>query len=273
MMKKMTVKVGIVGCGVIGGEIAKACLTRFKGRVRLTAFADIDPDKARAIAKSLSVRIPVMTIGRLVGSVDLVIESASGTVVKEVVASCIRSRKDVLIMSVGGLIGNEDILSRAEKAGIKVYLPSGAVSGIDGLKAARIGKIKSVTLTTKKPVRGLLGAPYLKEHDMDLSEVKGETVVFYGSAKEAVKGFPQNINVSAVVSLAGIGAANTMVRIMTSPAYTKNVHELEVIGDAGRVMTVTENIPSRNNPRTSAMAFYSAIAAVEGILKGGRIGT
>jgi len=186
---------------------------------------------------------------------------------------CIKSNKDCLVMSVGGLLGNEGLLKKAAVAGIHVYIPSGAISGIDALKGASVGKVESVTLTTRKPPRGLEGAPYLTRNRIDLKSIVSETILFEGSAEEAVEGFPANVNVSAVLSLAGIGAKDTKVRIVTSPGYTKNVHEVEIVGDSGRITTKTENVPSKDNPRTSALAIYSAIATLEGIAGSVRIGT
>jgi aspartate dehydrogenase len=176
-------------------------------------------------------------------------------------------------MSVGGLLGNERLLKKAAARGIKVYLPSGALCGIDGLKSASVGKIDSVTLVTRKPPRGLEGAPYLKERGVDLKSISEETVLFDGSAEEAVRGFPQNVNVSAVLSLAGIGAKRTRVRIVASPGSSRNIHEVEITGEAGRITARTENVPSAANPRTSALAVFSAIATLEGITGGVKIGT
>jgi len=176
-------------------------------------------------------------------------------------------------MSTGGLVGREELLQEAEKNNVKLYIPSGAICGVDGLKSASIGNIDSVTLTTRKPPKGLAGAPYLKSKNLDLSDIREETIIFEGSAIDAIGGFPQNVNVSAVLSLAGIGAKKTRVRIVTSPAYTKNVHEIEIIGDFGKITTRTENVPSRTNPKTSALAVFSAIAALKGITSSVRIGT
>jgi aspartate dehydrogenase len=178
-----------------------------------------------------------------------------------------------MVMSVGGLIGHEDLLKKASKKCVKVYIPSGALCGVDGLKSSSTGRIKSVTLTTRKPPKGLEGAPYIKEHNINLAAIKNETVIFTGSAKDAIKAFPQNVNVSAVLSLAGIGAGKTRVRIITSPQYTKNIHEVEIESEAGRIFTRTENVPSKTNPRTSELAVFSAIATLKGITDSVRLGT
>jgi aspartate dehydrogenase len=190
-----------------------------------------------------------------------------------VVKRTVSAGKDVMIMSTGGLLENPGILRTAEKKGSKVYLPSGAVCGLDGIKAARIGKIRSLTLTTRKPARGLLGAPYIVKKGIDLKRIKKETTIFSGSATEAVKAFPKNINVSATLSLAGLGAKKTRVRIITSPKYRSNTHEVELIGSSGRIYTRCENVPSSENPKTSMLAAFSAIATLKGIVESVKIGT
>ena len=267
------IKIGIIGCGTIGAEIARACQDRLKAKMELAAVCDTDQKKAELFNRSLKKKAQILKMDELMRKVDLVIEAASAHISGDVLKRCIKINRDCLIMSVGGLLGKEELLESAKKKGVKIYIPSGALCGIDALKAASIGKIEGVTLTTRKPTKGLDGAPYLKEAGLDLSNIKRETAVFEGSAAEAVKGFPQNINVSATLSLAGLGAARTLVRIITSPEYTKNIHELEITGDFGRIITRTENVPSKANPKTSTLAILSAIATLESIANSVRIGT
>lgn len=272
-MKNSKLKVGIIGCGTIGGAIAAECQIGLMDSLDLVALCDIDKAKAFALAKRLKRKVPVMEMSGLIKKSGLVVEAASASISAEVLSSCISAGRDCLIMSVGGLIGKEKLLAQAAAKGVRVYIPSGAVSGIDGLKSAMAGGVDSVTLTTRKPPKGLVGAPYLKENCIDLSDIKGETIVFEGSADEAVKGFPQNVNVSAVLSLAGIGAKKTRVRIVTSPEYTGNVHEIEIMGASGKITTRTENVPSATNPKTSALAIFSAIATLKSAASSVRIGT
>lgn len=270
-MKK--IKVGIIGCGTIGGAIAAACQKELSVSLDLGAVCDMDKEKASALSKALKGSVPVLGLEELIKKSSLVVEAASASISEKVLSSCIEAKRDCLVMSVGGLIGKEDLLARAADAGVRVYIPSGAISGIDGLKSAMAGGVDSVTLTTRKPPKGLTGAPYLKENLIDLSNIKGETVVFEGSAMDAVKGFPQNVNVSAVLSLAGIGAKSTKVRIVTSPEYKGNVHEIEIVGASGKITTRTENVPSATNPKTSALAIFSAIATLRSAASSVRIGT
>jgi aspartate dehydrogenase len=267
------IKVGIIGCGAMGSEIAKACEGRLSVSLELVAICDSDEKKTQFLNGELKNKVRALTIDELIRESDLVVEAASAAISGDVAEKCVRAGKECLIMSVGGLLSKIDILKQANEKKVRVHIPSGALCGIDGLKSASGGRVDSVTLTTRKPPKGLVGAPYLKDNGIDVLAVKTETVIFEGSAAEAVKGFPANVNVSAVLSLAGIGAQKTRVRIVTSPDYTKNTHEVEVTGDFGKITTKTENMPSKNNPKTSALAIYSAIATLEGIVKSVRVGT
>lgn len=272
-MQKSKLKVGIIGCGTIGLEIAKACTGRLKDKFDLAAICDIDKDKSEVLKRQVAPKVKISTLDELVKEVDLVIETSSAKISGDILKKTMDKGKDILIMSVGGLLGKESLLKEAERKGTKVYIPSGAICGIDGLKSASMGRIDSVTLTTRKPAKGLEGAPYLKMKKIKLADIKEETVLFEGDAKTAIEGFPQNVNVAAILSLAGIGAVKTKVRIVTSPDYTKNVHEMEISGSFGNIRTRIENVPSRTNPKTSSLAVLSAIATLEAIAANVRIGT
>jgi aspartate dehydrogenase len=262
-------KVGIIGCGTIGSEIAKAILKIPK--LELVSLCDIDKDKAERLSLLFPEKPSIDSISELISKVSLVIESSSQEVVRIAFPLSIEKRKDMMIMSVGGLLGKEDLLAEAEKMGVKVYLPSGAIAGIDGLKATSCANIESVILTTRKPPSALKGAPYLK--DIDLSEIKEEKTLFSATAEEAIKGFPANVNVAAILSLAGIGVQNTKVKIIADPNITRNIHEIEIIGDAGRIFIRCENLPSPTNPKTSYLASLSAIALLKQIASSVKIGT
>jgi aspartate dehydrogenase len=272
-MTDKRLKIGIIGCGTIGSQIAFACQGALKERVKLAALCDADAGKADELRKALKEKAPVLTMDELIGACGLVVEAASAGISAEVLSKCAQAGRDCMIMSVGGLIGHEELLSEARKIYTKVYIPSGALCGIDGLKSAASGRIDSVTLTTRKPPKGLEGAPYLKDKGMDILSITEETTVFEGSAAEAIKGFPRNVNVSAVLSIAGIGAKKTRVRIVTSPHYTKNTHEVEIEGECGKIFTRTENVPSKTNPKTSELAVFSAIATLSAITDSVRVGT
>jgi len=271
MKKKL--KIGIIGCGAIGTEIAKASIGILKKQLKLVSIFDIDKAKMKRLENEIKEKVSADSIDKLVTKSDLLIEAASGSVSANLLEKAIRKKKDIMIMSVGGLVGKENLLKNAEKAGINVYIPSGALAGIDALKSARISKIESVTLTTKKPIEGLKDAPYLSEHRIDINGIREETVIFEGNVSEAVKGFPKNINVSALLSLAGLGAKKTKVKIVVSPESGKNSHQVEIKGDFGIIKTETINVPSKANPKTSMLAALSAIATLKNIADSVKMGT
>jgi len=266
-------RVGIIGCGFIGTELAKLSKRELSDITELSALYDVRREKAVTLGSFLKCEHAVVkSADEVFKKSDLIIECASPAAVKPLLERAIKGSKSILIMSVGGLIRGRGLLSKAREKGVNVYLPSGAIAGIDGLKAAKLSAIRKVTLTTRKPPRGLEGAPYLKKKDINLRAIKKETVIFEGNASEAVKAFPKNVNVASVLSIAGLGAKKTKVRIATSPKYRRNTHEIEIEGGFGRISIKAENVPSEN-PRTSKLAALSAMATLWGIADSVKIGT
>lgn len=271
-MKRL--KIGIIGCGAIGKTIALYCAKHMRADVAVSALFDIDQTKAKSLREKLSGRPRIAkSIEALVRSCDLVLESASVAASASALRQAVALGKDIMIMSSGGIVNRQDLLNQARKKGCRVFIPSGAVIGLDGLKAASLEDITDVTLTTRKPAEGLKDAPYVVKNRIDLDSLKGETLIFEGSAAEAIKAFPKNINVSATLSMAALGPRKTRVRIISSPAYTKNIHEIEVRGGFGNFFARTENVPTPDNPKTSYMAVLSAIATLRGVVDSVRIGT
>lgn len=273
-MKKKKIKIGIIGCGAIGSEIAAAIDRDFKKEAVLTAISDININKAEAVKKKLKTKPDVLSAAALIRKSDLVVEAASAKASADIAKAVISAKKDIMIMSVGGIIRDYAALfNLAGKNGCRVYLPSGAICGLDGVKAASLGRIDSAGLTTRKPPDGFKGAPFVEKNKIDLNGIKGETKIFEGNALEAIEGFPANINVSCALSIAGIGPEKTVVRIITSPEYKTNMHEIVVEGEFGKLTAKTENVPSPNNPRTSYLAILSAIAVLRQILGPAKVGT
>ncbi len=267
------VKIGIVGCGVIGKTLAHAIEERFSHRARLVGLCDIDLMKAENLSRELKAKPRVLNLDRLIWHSHLVLEAASARAAADIARRTIRLNRDILVMSVGGILNNPELLELAKKLNRRIYIPSGAIGGVDTLQAARFDKITSVTLTTRKSPRSLDSAPYVIEKNINLARIDGEVLIFEGSAEEAIKGFPQNVNIAAVLSLAGIGAKNTLVRIVASPQYTRNIHEIEFEGAFGKFSARLENFPMSENPKTSYLAALSAIATLENILGNVKIGT
>ncbi len=265
-------KIGLLGCGTINSFIAKR-LDSWP-EVELAAIADCDLSKAAELAESSSSTPQILSTEELIHQVDLVVEAAVKDVVPALIDAVIKQGKSALIMSLGGILNLSESQWQALTAYKgRIYLPSGAIAGIDAIKAAKHGTLSSVTITSRKPPAGLQGAPYLVEHNLDIGSITEPMVVFKGAACEAVAGFPKNVNVAAALSLAGLGPHKTKVRIIADPHIKTNTHEIEASGDFGRIITRTENLPSPDNPKTSYLAALSALATLDRIINPIQLGS
>lgn len=258
-MTKM--KVGLVGCGNIATDL---CIALQKGDIaaEIVALTDLVKSQAERLLKTFGIGATICNLDENAALADFLIECASADVVKDVVEAAVRHGKDCLVLSVGGLLTHPGLLEKAKANGIQVRVPAGALCGLDGVRAAMEAGLRRVTLTTRKPPKGLVGAPYLVEHGIDVERFEEAQVVFEGPAIEAVTAFPKNVNVAAALSLAGLGPHETRVRIIADPHATCNSHEIEAEGAFGRLRAVTENLPSPRNPKSSYLASLSACLEV-----------
>lgn len=262
--------VGIIGCGAMGSEICRALSgDSFPGELLLL---DRHLDRAQHLADISAAATAVASLQQIVDGSDLVVECASVQAARDIALSVLKKGKDLMILSVGALVDadfRQSIYEAARANKCCVYIPSGAIGGIDALLAASQGAINRVTLTTTKPSKGLETAPYVLENDVNLTR---SGLIFEGTADEAIAGFPQNINVSATLALAGVGFEKTIVRIAVDPTSTHNVHVIEVEGEFGTFTARFENVPTENK-RTSKLAAYSAVATLKRIIYPVKLGT
>ncbi|MGI6459640.1 MAG: aspartate dehydrogenase [Candidatus Hydrogenedentales bacterium] len=252
-------RVGLVGCGNIGTDV---CLALQKGDIpaKIAALTDIDRSRAERCAQSVELSARICDVEENAASVDFLVECADVSAVAEVVEAAIRHGRDCLILSLGGLVAAPELFDAARQHGVKIWLPSGALAGLDGVRAGREGGLERVTLTTRKPPKGLAGAPYLVERGISLDGLDEPKVVFDGTAREAVKAFPKNVNVAANLSFAGIGPERTRVRVIADPQTSVNSHEIVAEGAFGRLVATTENQPSPRNAKSSYLASLSGCA-------------
>ncbi len=253
-------RLGIIGCGAIGTDIA-IYADNMKEIEKIYIF-DIDKKAEKKLEKKIS-KATCKLVKDFLDDVDVVFEAASQKAINDYAEIVLTAGKDLILMSIGGLFDDhfrDKLENIAKQKNCKIYVPSGAICGIDGILSANIDKIDEVTLvTTKSPIS--LGKKFDKR-----------TVVFRGSARDAVKEFPQNINVAASLSLAGIGFDKTRVEIVVDPVATRNNHKILAHGSFGRLRAEIENMPNPNNPRSSYMASLSAIATLKRITKPIQIG-
>ena len=251
---------GIIGCGAIGTDVALAA-DEIK-EINRIYLHDIDKKKANNLKKNLK-KAEIKSVKEFLENVDVVFEAASQQAVDEYAMYVLQAGKDLIIMSVGSLFDDKfrrKLEETAKSKHCKIYLPSGAVCGIDGVLSASIDAIDEVTLVTTKPPKSL-GRNYGRR-----------TVVFEGNAREAVEEFPRNINVAASLSLAGVGFDRTKVQIVADPVATRINHKILAHGKFGRLRAEVENMPNPNNPKSSYMASLSAIATLKRIINPIQIG-
>lgn len=261
-------KVGIIGCGNIGTELA-LFIDKSKN-FDLKYLCDINNNNIKKLQRKLKNKIPRATnINRLIENSDLVIESASKDAVGEILKSrnINRRNRKLLIMSTGGIIENINLLNKIKNC--EIYIPSGAIAGLDAIKAVS-GKIKSLTITTTKPVKGFKNSTYLIKNNINLDKIKNKEIIFEGNLKDAIKWFPQNINVAATLFLA-CRFKNIKIKIVADPKSKTNNHEIICKGSFGTITTKTENLLSKN-PRTSYLAILSAVQTLKGMKDNIKIG-
>jgi len=214
-------KVGIAGCGTIGSEIAHAISNKQLSGFTLIGLYDIDENQTQKLLARLQTPVDLLDLDTLIGTADLIFEATNKSSMPMIAEKSITAGTQILVMSVGGLADRPDLLDLAEKKGVNLYCPSGAICGIDGIFAAREAGLDRVQITTTKHPRGLEGSPYLVKNSVSLDNLQKPKIIFQGTAREAIEGFPANVNVSITLSFAGIGIDKTRVHIVADPNCKK----------------------------------------------------
>src|SRR5215831_16121993 len=233
MTDKKPLRVGLAGLGAVGLEVAKRLIAGVPG-LTLTAVAVRDVEKARRALPQVGSSIPARKATELANDCDIVVECLPPPLFRDVAISAIDKGRIFMPLSVAQLLDNWDLVERAKAKGARILPPTGALIGLDAVRAAAEGTINSISMITRKPPAGLEGAPYLVERNVTLAGLKEPRKVFDGSAREGARGFPANVNVAAALSLAGIGPDKTRLQIWADPTITRNTHRIEVDSDVAR---------------------------------------
>jgi aspartate dehydrogenase len=255
-------RVAIAGAGAIAGVLIDGIARGEAGLARVVAIGARPAGIARALPPSQRQSASVVAPAELAAHAPLVIEAAGGDAVRAYAAGWLEGGADVMILSAGALVDagfRDDLIARARAHRRRILVPSGAIAGVDGVRAGAIGGLRTLTLRTTKPPRGLAGAPHIVASGIDLDALTVPTTVFSGTVAEAVRGFPSNVNVAAVLALAGRGA-DVRVEVVADPAGSANVQEIEAAGAFGTFRVRLDNLPSPANPKTSMLAPLSALA-------------
>jgi len=264
-------KVGLAGLGAVGLEVARRLEVGIPG-LALVAVAVRDAEKAKRNLPQIGQSIALEPAEALAESCDLIVECLPPALFRAIATSVIDRGKLLMPLSVGQLLEHWDLVARAKDTGARILVPTGALIGLDAVRAAAEGTIHSVTMVTRKPPAGLEGAPYLVERGITLKGLNTARKVFDGSAREGARGFPANVNVAAALSLAGIGPDRTRLEIWADPAIDRNTHRIEVEADTARFSMSIEGIPSAN-PRTGRIVPLSTVAALRALVTELKVGT
>ena len=267
----MTKTVAIAGLGTVGLPLARA-LTNGVDGLRLIAVSS--RDQVKALGKLVSLRTPPRLVDLAeLAEADIVVEAVPAAVFDRVALPAIDAGRVFVPASAGALLPRMHLIRRAAQTGARIVVPTGALLGLDAVRAAAEGPVDSISIETRKPPNGLVGAPYLERHGIQVLGIINPKLVFDGNALDAAAGFPANVNVAAALALAGIGPIRTRVQIWADPGLSRNVHTIRVEADAARFTMTIENVPSAENPRTGKLTALSILACLRGIVSTLKVGS
>jgi aspartate dehydrogenase len=255
------VRVGLLG----GGVIARLFLNHRTDDVEIVAVVGrSETSRGKALAREFGVPFVVGMQELIARRPEIVIEAASHDAVREHVETLLSSAIAVIVLS-GGALCDDALRERLERASrerrVPLYVPSGGIGGLDALKAACAAGVDEVSIAVTKPPAAWKGIPYVERLEIDLDRLAGPVTLFEGSAREGVPHFPANVNIAAVLSLAGVGFDRTRLKVVADPALRFNTHFITVRGKTGTIDLRFESVPSPDNPKTALLACYSALAA------------
>jgi aspartate dehydrogenase len=270
-------RIGLLG----GGVIARLFLEHVKrgemGDAEVVAVAGrSDASRGKALAAQYGVRFVTGVEALIAAKPDVVVEAASHEAVRTHGERLLDARIALIVLS-GGALCDDAVRARLEHAAatnrVLLYVPSGGIGGLDALKAVCAAGAEEVRIAVTKPPAAWKEIPYVERLGIDLDRLDRATVLFDGTAREGVPHFPANVNIAAVLSLAGIGFDRTRLKVVADPALRFNTHFIHIRGATGSIDIKFESVPSPDNPKTAMLACYSALAALRQFNSPVRYGT
>lgn len=255
-------KLAIAGLGAIGLAVARKVDAGDIPGLTLAAVSARDVAKAKANLAHFRRQPAIVPLAELAEHADVVLECVPAARFKEIAEPTLARGRIFMPLSVGQLLDNMHLVDRARETGGRIIVPTGALLGLDAVRAVAEGNVESVRIVTRKPPKGLAGAPLLVARGISVDGLSEPLLVFSGTAREAIKGFPANVNVAVALSLAGIGPDRTTIEIWADPAVTRNTHTIHVVSDSSDLTMTIANIPTIENPATGKVTALSAIAAL-----------
>jgi len=252
-MNKSNIKIGVAGCGALGSIVCHALQDGIDG-YNFIAVSDVS---------DTPFNVPNIGFNELAEQCDVIVECLPPSIVPQLAKAVFEKNKTLIMISACAILLHPDIKNMAEKSKGRLLIPSGAIAGLDAVSALKVAGIDSATIATTKPPKGLKGAPYITENNIDLEGLSDPKMIFRGNAFDAAKAFPANVNVAATLSIAGIGPDQTMVEVWADPNASGNKHEIIVTGGSSTIRTAVENLPDPTNPKSSMLAGYSIVSALK----------
>jgi aspartate dehydrogenase len=268
----MAQRVAIAGFGAIGKVVAEHIDRGIEG-ITLAAVSARDTERAARAMDGFGKPVPVLPLSRLWEEADIVVECAPAAMLRDIAEPTLANGRTLITLSCGALLDNFDLVDLARRHGGRILVPTGALLGLDAVQAAALVGVERIHMITRKPPNGLDGAPYLVEHGITVLGLNEPKKVFSGTAREAARGFPANVNVAAALAMAGIGPDRTTIEIWADPGVDRNIHRIEVESEAARLSLQVENVPSAENPKTGRMTPLSVIALLRKLSNPLAIGT
>ena len=272
----MTLTVAIGGLGAIGLAVARALDGATGGGVtglRLVAVSARDRDKAAARLAGFEAPPAIVELEELAACADVVVEALPAPLFERIAVPALEAGRLLVPCSVGALLPRMHLVKRAQETGARIVVPTGALPGLDAVRACAEGPVDSITLESRKPPASLAGAPYLARNNIDVLALAAPRCVFEGNVLDAAAGFPASMNVAAALALAGIGPVRTRVAIWADPGIDRNIHIIRVQAAVARLTMTVENVPSESNPRTGQLTPLSVIALLRGLVSPLRVGS
>jgi aspartate dehydrogenase len=265
-------RVGIAGFGTIGSIVGRALDQGLDG-MSLEAVAGRDRARTLAAVSRLGRPVDVVAAGVLAQRCDVIVECAPSEAFESLARPALEAGRTLLTVSAAALLRHPELIELAKSSGARIILATGALLGLDAVRAAAEGSIQSVTMITRKPPKSLQGAPYLLANHIDIEHLSAPLKLFAGSAREGAVGFPANVNVAAALALAGIGPERTRLEIWADPSLSRNIHTIKVEADSARFEMTIENVPSADKPGTGRITALSVIAALRALTATLRVGS
>ena len=265
-------KVGIAGYGAIGKVVGES-LDRGIDGLELIGVCVRNKERGHLRMSSLNKTVPVMSAKKLAHTCDVIVECVPKEGFNSIAVPALNEDKILVTVSAAGIIANPETVKIAQSGKGRIILATGALLGLDAVRAASESELKEVVMVTRKPPNALAGAPHLVKNDISVTGLNAPKLVFNGSAREGAEGFPANVNVAAALGLAGIGPDKTKLEIWADPNLSRNTHSIRVVADSANFEMSIENVQSEEKPGTGKITALSVIACLRGLVSPLKVGT